>query len=137
MPGELYIAPILLWASSDRPLRVEIFKPDLNLAGLAAEFEFVVGRQQDRRGKDVWLVKRYKLDKDRHGGTANLRIGWTDNHQGISSGGVAFLVTALALEGDVLKRQTRINQGLCPECGQLGTWQAMAMVCDKHGVFLG
>jgi hypothetical protein len=133
--GAFYVAPLYFWAHEDRPLRVEILKPGTR-GELAFEKEFVVGRQMDNAGKDQWVTKRYKINKSRHDGKAMLRIGWPPDHPKYKTE-IPFKLVAAPLTSKQLLKQARIDAGLCPTCSQPGEWITMAMVCKKHGIFLG
>ena len=136
VPGEFYVVPLYFWADRDRPLRVEILKPGTP-GEILKEYEFIIGRQNRRNGKDTWLSKRYKLDKQRHDGTARMRIGWPFNHHAISAKDIPFQVIGTQLTSKALEIKRRIANGHCPHCNKPGQWQAMAMVCKEHGAFLG
>lgn len=129
-----YVAPIYLWAQEVRPIRVEIMDPNKKDTALVRR-EFSLGRNKDKNGQDAWLSKRYKLDKKRHNGTATLRIGWPSI--GSLTAGCPFKIIAAPLTSKALIKNQRRDSGLCPACGNPGSWQAMAMVCKEHGVFLG
>lgn len=132
--GAYYVAPLYFWSQDTRPMRVEILKPGSD-GSILVKRDFTVNRHLTSDKKDQWTAKRYKLDKTRHDGTATLRIGWPDDEKDVAVG--SFKLIAAPLTSKMLAKQQRIDSGLCPDCGGAGEWIAMAMVCKKHGVFLG
>lgn len=132
--GGFYVAPLYFWAQEKRPIRVEIAKPGTK-GEVGFSKDFTVDRNLDKEDNDQWLCKRYKLNKSRHDGTAVLRIGWPSTEKEVATS--SFKLIAAPLTSKQLRKQMRTDAGLCPECGSPGTWQAMAMVCSKHGAFIG
>ncbi len=132
--GGFYVAPFYFWSQEERPLRVEIAKPGTK-GEIGFSKDFSIGRNLGKDGKDQWVCKRYKINKSRHNGTAVFRIGWPASEKVTASS--SFKLIAAPLTSKRLRKQLRADAGLCPECGLPGSWQAMAMVCSKHGAFLG
>lgn len=134
--GAFYVAPLYFWAQEDRPLQFNIMKPGTTKGEVIFSKDMVVGRQQDKLGKDQWAAKRYKLNKGRHNGRAEMYIGWPNDHPDKKTE-IPFKIIAAPLTSKQLLRQNKIDSGLCPDCGKPGEWVTMAMVCKEHGIFLG
>lgn len=136
-PGDFYVMPFKLWASSGRPVRIEIYRgiPTKPTDPVFSR-SFSVGPDGDERDPNSWESRRYRLDDERHDGSAYVRLGWAQDSK-LFSGGTDFWVFAEPLTSKKIRKKQRRDSGLCPECGLPGEWRAMAMVCDEHGVFLG
>lgn len=132
--GGFYVAPLYFWAQEERPIRVEIAKPGTK-GEVGFSKDFIIDRSLNNEGKDQWVCKRYKLDKSRHNGTAVIHIGWPSTEKVPAT--TSFKLIAAPLTSTKLRKLLLSDAGLCPECGEPGSWQAMAMVCAKHGAFLG
>jgi hypothetical protein len=132
--GEFYVAPFFFWSSDLRPLMVRVFKAG-GIKEVDKEWTFNLGPGQRRRDNG-WTNKRYKLNADRHDGTAHFAIGWSATSKKVLTD-VPFSIVAAPLTSKKLQRIRRIASGRCPECDVPGVWKTMAMVCEEHGVFLG
>jgi len=132
-PLEKYTAEFFLWAKEDRPLRIEILKPDES--DVIKGFQFKLEPKKDSAGKGVWTAKKYALGPTRQNGKARIVIGWSPNHK--LQPKVPFLIAANTLIDKGISPTKRIAAGLCPVCAKPGQWQAMAMVCLDHGRFIG
>lgn len=135
--GEYYAVPLLLWASKERPISVRIYKAgSSDRENLALSRSFILGPNKDYRDRPQWTTRRYKLDGERHDGEARIDVGW-DHNGSPSRGDTEFQIFANALTSKKITRLHHVEAGECPECGEPGQWQAMAMVCLEHGPFIG
>jgi len=132
-PGDFYITPFYFWAPKDRPVTVKIFKAGSFLE-VATSRSFNVGPRDDMAGVNKWTEKRYRLDEERQDGSAFMTIGWKEFDD---VKGIPLTVLAGPLTSKKLRQEALIADGKCPQCKAEGHWQAMAMVCPEHGVFLG
>lgn len=130
-----YVAPLYLWAQEERPMRVEIYHPEHKDPVFAGKFR--LGPNPDANGNFQWTTKRYKLNSERHNGNSIIKLGFSYSSPGTPQNMHGFQVWAKPLTSKVIRQKKLIADGKCPECGVQGHWQAMAMVCPVHGVFLG
>lgn len=50
-----------------------------------------------------------------------------------------FVASSSSLERTTTSPQVKEllkKKGLCPRCGKLGSWISLALVCDKHGIYV-
>lgn len=127
-PGEFYVAPIFLWAPKTRPLKVEIYKAG-SKSDIALRKEIKIGPQMDDKGNPTWIAKRYKLNSERHNGSAYMRLGYPNSK-------VPFNIYAEELTSKAIAKRKLRDQGKCPTCGKEGYWHCMAMICPEHGVYI-
>lgn len=125
-PGQFYVAPFLFWAQTPRLLSVVLEDPN-EKGKVLKNWNFTVG-ETNIIGDNPWVSKRYKLNDERHNGSATFIIS--------SHGQDSFMLAAAPLTSKKIRRQRLIDQGRCPDCGKKGYWASLALVCEDHGIFI-